>query len=429
MIDLYKPSRLDWIYSTDSTLFNLLHKRNIYISSALNTILPDATDQSSRLKGRIKDMQGNLVTAPWMKSWKGFYWGCVNSPEYRTIFFNYARKCIDLGSNALHCDDSRFNIRAMDWGGCYCQYCISGFRTYLNRKFDSAYVYQNFHIPDLKTFDYLQYQKNALSDNDSYHRGLLAEYKKFMEESVGRFFDDFSKMIDAYAGRHIPLLTNNNAKWEIPNDRFDIGMSELSEHDANPLYVYEAIKQAKSVNKSQVFTLVSKNIELTKKMIACNYAMGGQLIIPWDVYISSDNFGRADRFYGNPHDFESYYAFIQKNSVIFDQYENVFYSFNNVIDSIDPQYKLITSSKHDECILIKKKNDGSNDFIIHLINMGDGPKKFKLSLNINLLTKSSKIFQIQPDSKLVRLKAKKGEYVSIESDPVSNWSIIIVQNN
>src|ERR1700748_267507 len=133
-IDEFKPDRIDWMYCDNPTQLNELKQRGIKYSLAINPQVPDSSGYTTA-KLRIKDINGQPMTAPWMKNFKSKnpYWGCVNNPGFRTLFIDKTKHIVDLGAYGVVVDDARFNEVATEWGGCYCDYCVSGFNTYLKQ--------------------------------------------------------------------------------------------------------------------------------------------------------------------------------------------------------------------------------------------------------------------------------------------------------
>jgi hypothetical protein len=118
--------------------------------------VPDEPGKNERLQGRILDLDGNRVTAPWMRGWKGRYWGCANSPQYRESYVAYAKRAVDAGTDGLQMDDPPMNVAAVRWGGCFCPHCMAGFRQYLKSQAATADL-AKWEIDSLDRFDYRDY--------------------------------------------------------------------------------------------------------------------------------------------------------------------------------------------------------------------------------------------------------------------------------
>ena len=56
--------------------------------------------------------------------------------------------------------------------------------------------------------------------------------------------------------------------------------------------------------------------------IASLYALGGQVVVPWDVYDGNDAQGKGKRFFGAPDDYADLYAFVRAHPALFDNLES-----------------------------------------------------------------------------------------------------------
>ena len=67
-----------WTYSLDPKFVQRLRQSGERVFLAVNSLIPDPPDFRRRSKGRIVDLLGQPVTAPWMRSWPDSAWGCAN---------------------------------------------------------------------------------------------------------------------------------------------------------------------------------------------------------------------------------------------------------------------------------------------------------------------------------------------------------------
>jgi len=280
----FHATRLDWVYSSDPDWIAACHRRGYHFGGSLNSKLPDAPGVDTCLQGRIQNAAGELVTAPWMAGWNA-WWGCVNSPEFRKTFIDHAKLLVQGGAEVLHVDDPGMNLAAVDWGGCYCEYCR---------------------------------QLAAEHGID-----LAKDMREFQKASVHRFYGVVRREIDAYAGRHVPISSNNYAgRWTFPYYLFDYGMAELPESLADPKNIDQVLADARQRGKAQVFTFVSEDVDHTRRVIATTYACGGHTIVPWDVYLRSTPTG-SDRYFGEPEEYADLYGFVRAIADYLNDYQPV----------------------------------------------------------------------------------------------------------
>lgn len=120
--DAFHATRLDWIYNFDPDWIRECRNRGFVYGAALNSKLSDAVGSDERREGRIRNRKGELVTAPWMRSWK-HWWGCVNSDAFRRSFLEHAECMVAGGADVIHVDDPGINATAVRRGGCFCNAC------------------------------------------------------------------------------------------------------------------------------------------------------------------------------------------------------------------------------------------------------------------------------------------------------------------
>jgi hypothetical protein len=139
----FHATRLDWVYTTNQSFIEAAHARGLEVTTAMNSNLPDpagaAGAEATYRVGRMENIRGEPITAPWMRAWKTLpYYGCINNPDYVKIAYDMAKTLIDIGSDGIQHDDPASNGEAVAWddgnvnsSGCYCSHCMSKFTTSL----------------------------------------------------------------------------------------------------------------------------------------------------------------------------------------------------------------------------------------------------------------------------------------------------------
>lgn len=408
-------TRLDWVYSTDSAWITECKSRGYHFVSSLNSKLPDSPGGESRLKGRIVDRDGNPVTAPWMKDWKA-WWGCANTPEYRNIFMDHAKICIDGSADYFQIDDPDMNYNAVNWGGCFCKHCRE------------------------------KAKKLGVDLDDP------EQMKKFQAESVTEFFREIRKQINDYAGRHVPLSCNNYlAEWtRFPYAQFKIGMAEVPEEEARPELIYKKLLETRRLGKAQLITFVSEDNRLTRKMIATIYACGANPIVPWDVYLKSTPEGSI-RFFGEPKVFADLYGFVRANANYFDGYEDACIFGHGLTERRFGNASPLTieGGSGDVYAFVRvKPGENNSPIIIHLIEWANSSQSFRIKfkkdtffnrriLKANLHSPvyyDTELFeQSARDRDYSRLSRKTelniietDKYAMIDVSNVDSWAIVVL---
>lgn len=295
MVDLYHPDRIDWMYCTNAEQLAQLKRRKVPYSLAINPQVPDSLGYTA--KGRVVDLDGKKLVAPWMQNWKqkNANWGCVNSPDFKEVFYTQSRKLIDLDAYGLFVDDARFNDHALEWGGCFCDYCMAGFSTYIHAE----------QVDSLGTnFNYRNYlHGKGISTVVTKGRGqrvpLWNQFQRFQTQSVVRFLKGWRVDMASYAKRPLTFLTNNfGGQWTEIYQVFDVGIAELSEDKINADFIQKQVETAKKLGKQQYFTLPSDDSNKQLKTLFLTYAIGSGLVIPWDVMVSKKLSSQSNRYFG-----------------------------------------------------------------------------------------------------------------------------------
>ena len=426
-----------WVYSLDKQFVQRMKQSGAKVCLAVNSMVPDAVGTNTRRRGRLLDLDGNLLSAPWMRTWKENAWGCVNSPEYRASFVAHAAAAIDAGSDTLQMDDPATNMAAVRWGGCFCTHCMAGFRTYLKRH-ATAEELARAEVGDLEQFDYRAYLKTRdapVGDAFAKYDGgaLKRHFTAFQEASVRDFFIDTRAKIDAHAGRHVVFSSNNYAgRWTSPYDLFELGMAELPERDAKPAVLYQRFADARQRGKAQLYTLVPQawdgtEVTLHRRIIATCYAFGGHLIVPWDVYTGSGK----PRYYGKPEDYADLYKFVRDNARFFDGYEDAAFLIPELRDERYADDAPMSLKGGSDVTAVARAVPGKADapVAIHLVDWRADPQPITLTLVTRRFTQHGPLGGqlLQPGKPAVRLELHAdGTQTTFEIPRLSPWAMLVV---
>ncbi|MFZ5832110.1 MAG: hypothetical protein ACOY3P_18655, partial [Planctomycetota bacterium] len=359
-LEAFHVTRLEWTYLDFDPPDTLEKVKRVQASgrpygggSSGQTGVPDGTTDEDELAVKkrycLLDINGRPIVPDFKKHWKGIpASGCANNPLYRERFLAEYKRYIDAGADLMQRDEASGNHAVARTGsGCFCEYCMAGFRDYLGDRLTSDEL-AKVGITDIGGFDYAQYiRRNAIptgeagvdwSDEETLdllarkaRRGPLSEhFAQFQSESMLAFHRWVRKSIDEYAGRHVPMSCNNTSfqNWEEPYYReFDFGLSELMIRSADPVHIYERARKACSSGRIQVFgapKTMGKQydeawlVHLRRRVIATSYAAGGLAAVPWDVFEQSTD-GRG-RYFGKPEEYADLFGFVRANHKYFEGY-------------------------------------------------------------------------------------------------------------
>ena len=406
----FHATRLDWVYTTDPSWIAQCKQRGYWFTGSLNTILVDAPGKPTRDRGRILDKDGNRVAAPWMRKWaQPGYWGCANSPEYRQTFLAHAKILIDGGIDAIQMDDPVINYGAVRWGGCYCVYCL----------------------------------KKAEAQGKS----LPADMQAFQADSVREFYAAVRKELDAYAKRRIPWSSNNyDGNMGFPYDLFDYGTAELPPGSAKPDQLYRKLWAAAQSGRQQVYTFVSTDVAMTRRVIATAYACGGHIIVPYDVYN-----GSKPRIFGKPKEYADLYGFVRAMASSLDGFEDAAAFGKGIEEARYAARPPVQVDVPDVYAMVRAQpGKAAGAVAIHLVDWRKAPQGFLLTLNNGRFFAGRdfevKLFVPPPYERAIHAKAaEQGNYTSLATQQkaktttngdltqitvpaLSPWGIVILES-
>jgi len=292
-------------------------------------------------KYSIVDRSGFPVILGHMRFWKQPQSpGCVNNPAYQKGHLDYLKKYVDAGATAMQRDEPSTQVSyAQSGSGCFCEYCMKGFRDYLKKTL-SAEELGKLGVQDIETFDYKEYLNKISpppktdefdwSDPKTVKAAggdLHKEFEKFQAASTVAFFKGIREGMQAHNGGVPIIYTCNNTSFQNWDDtylpEFDYCISEMMMKSANPAHIYERSQVARKLGKLQVFGTPKSMgekidegelVRLKQQVLATAYASGSVGSVPWDVFMQSKD-GNA-RYFCNAEDFAPLFGFVRAN----DQY-------------------------------------------------------------------------------------------------------------
>ena len=387
----YHATRIEWCYSFDTDWIKRVKDEGFFYGGAVNANLadqaPDYSEEHTYLKGRIRDVKGHMVTAPWMSKWSPVpYWGCVNSPQYREIYLDCLKKLVDAGVDAIHTDDPASNIAAANWGGCFCEHCV---------------MEASLKFVELK---------------DDQQRLTFQKY------SVEKFYENISRKIEKAGGENVVFSCNNfGGRWGFPNNLFEYGIAEYD--DSNPISLLQLSRYVAREGKWQTITYRTKSIEGYRRVIAFCYAVGVGILCPYDVYLRSTPEG-SERLFIEPEKVADLYGFVRANSKYFDGYEEAAVDIEDVQESryrgskpLDVMYKGVYG------VVRARPSDSQSDVVIHLIDWIGAKRPFSIELN-NANFFGGKPFEakvlmpVEYDQQLHQAAEKSGNYSLLSTEIV-----------
>lgn len=401
----FHVTRLEWTYGLTADVIAKAQALGCTVSGAAGNHSIAGVDQSQPnwfLPLSVLDLNGEAVEAPWMRPWPGHaLWACVNSPAARAASLAYMKRLVDLGVRDIQRDDPSMNLTATNWGACFCPYCVAGFRLYLQQRGDREQL-AKLGVTDLTAFDYAAYLRDHHAPvGDDFGRypadGLKTQFLAYQQQATIDYHRWWRNELDRYAGRHIPVSSNNGAMDFGPiHQLFDFYIGELSWEMARPETLYEAMDQAHALGKHQTVTMPLRReasetpawIARTRQTIATCYALGMHIEAPWDTYLPIVTETPA-RYFGKPEDSADLFALVRACPEFLDGYEEAAVT-GGLLDERpwQPDTRPVTVwSPTDEVYAFARAVPGkpSAPVVVQLVDWSDNPQPCTVSFNPDTL--------------------------------------------
>lgn len=326
-----------WVYGSKRDYVASIQATGLRYQGALNGLQGTAKATAGKaaagdLSGRHEDLDGNKNMPTWMVTFKPpHYTGCCNQPAFRDIFLTDAKAYVDLGVDMIHVDDSAMNASWVNHAGvCFCAACRTGFREYLRQAHTAAEL-QALGVASLDTFDYREHLKaNGIPDATTYRKQfrtlpLTPDFSAFQVESTRAFYRELRARLDQWSPtRHIAISVNEGTVLPVAD-----APGRLVHADLVDFYHGEAYdrsfatnltggKTAEALGLQHVSTPVLQGVADGARTLALAYALGQFQLVPWDVYMGSDETGSVPRYNGTRADFGAFYDLIQAQPQLFD---------------------------------------------------------------------------------------------------------------
>jgi hypothetical protein len=135
-----------------------------------------------------------------------------NNPVWREYLKAIVRIQIDAGVHGIHFDEAEVPITSLQYGGCFCDTCMRGFRAFLER-IPEAERPGELRGMDLSTFHYGSWLLSLGFDFKTNREAspLFDEYLRFQRRNIARYFHelaDYTREYAASVGRRIRVSGN-----------------------------------------------------------------------------------------------------------------------------------------------------------------------------------------------------------------------------
>lgn len=162
-----------------------------------------------------RDIYGEPCHALWIEVPGAEHWNYMmdrNNPVWREYLKAVVRIQIDAGVQGVHFDESEVPITSLQYGGCFCDTCMRGFRAYLSALPDAERPAE-LDGADLDTFHYGAWLLKRGHDFKSNRESapLFYDYLRFQRRNIARYFGelaDYAREYAASVGKQIRISGN-----------------------------------------------------------------------------------------------------------------------------------------------------------------------------------------------------------------------------
>lgn len=359
----FHATRIDWSYGSPEFIAEA-RRRGYPLTAAISPLLDfNAADPSDR----VRDTHGALLKAPW-QPWPNAYWGCFNSPTFRHKAIGRMKALIAAGASGIQIDDYRGNLDVARFGGCWCENC----------------------------------RLKATAHRVDLDKAMLS----FQKKSILEFYE----FIKPRTAGILKSCNNFGARWDTAAGAFDFGMSEF---DPTPLKTtFEGMLKNELEGRRQLITFRSEDVLATRTAIAQTYALGGLIIVPWDVYLRSTPEG-SERYYGAPSDYADLYKGVRTHASWFDDFRLL--AARGAQFAHRPDVLECEAARD----LVVLRQGPARNLTLHVVSLARPAAKL-----VRIRTDRRTASLATPASSIVLASHWKAGWLSFEAPPGTPWTMI-----
>ncbi|MBN2328040.1 MAG: hypothetical protein JXR73_12880 [Candidatus Omnitrophica bacterium] len=290
-----------------------------------------------------RDLEGAPLQVPWLwdHKHKGHpaYWFCFNHPTYQKYLLDQAERVCLAPVDGLHIDDYSGTSHCSEFnGGCFCPYCMEGFRGYLQKKYSDQELL-DLGISSIQSFDYGQHLKNKGFTPDDFKRyrkedPLRKHFQDFQNEQMKTRISAVYSHAENLRGKPLVRSVNSSAsspRTVIPSPIIDYFCGEIPQHasrqtvGAEPVFVYKMVEAlgdrqtATASGHDWAWIKANEKPGLVRAWIAQTYAHGSVFMAPHRQWCYTQELG-THWWSGKPQDFAFLYRFVRANAHLLDEY-------------------------------------------------------------------------------------------------------------
>ena len=300
-------------------------------------------DSAELREAVVRDVAGEPIEVPWLpegrRNGQPNWWGCFHHPAFHEHLRRQVRAVMAGGAHGLHVDDHLGTAHpAIEYGGCFCGYCMAEFRTFLQSQPEA--VWKAAGIGSLEAFDYRELVRKHAMTREAYLKvqdclPLRREFIEFQLRAAARNVRELHALAEEVAGR--PVTLSANAWIPLPPHMVVTPLltyivcevhqhaGKVLAHSGNAVTAYrlaDALGKplaATAAGTDWAFVAAHKAEQLVTYWIAQAYACGQRLMSPSRAWCYTPGTGTS--FYAGPTEvYAPFYRFVRRHAALFDGY-------------------------------------------------------------------------------------------------------------
>jgi hypothetical protein len=298
-----------------------------------------------------RDFEGDGLVVPWFPvvvDGVPAYAGCINNPVYQENVRQRVREGSAAGCKGLHVDCANGLMGILGrHGGCYCKYCMAGFKKFLVRKYSRQQL-STMGIDRIDTWDFaaevrrvagtkqrlLEMLKGGRIDK---HIPLFRDYRQFLAQSTRNWLEELARLAKQLGGPGAGYSINGGRveSWLSLSSFADFFTCEVRHNPEDrriPSRVIGLYRAAESLGK--VLSVTAGTVRdwpypaqggmdnLVAMWVAFAYANGHLFIVPNNIWCYSEE--KGEHAYRGPEEvFLPLYRFVRHNERLLDGYDPI----------------------------------------------------------------------------------------------------------
>jgi len=350
LYEVYGCTVLGWAGAADPQRIALAHRKGLRLYAAhigFRTEFRRVIDfRPDFMQGVCRDLDGKPITVPWLwdhkyKGQPAWHW-CTNSPFYRSYLETRLKEVAAARPDGLQIDDYTGTAGPAFWGlGCFCRYCMEGFRKYLVKSLPPS-RFKELGIKDPSSFDYAEFLRARGWTQQSFrknrrHLPLYKEFLDFQLKEATAFVARYHRKLCRLAGSELTLSVNSSmsrpeALAIAPYlSYFCCEVSHQARSRKPPTHPIAVYKLGDGLNKPVASTAGGTDWDFVKEhnlpglvrtWICLSYAFGHTFMAPHRQWCYSPKKG-THWYTGPTEEYAFLYRFVRRNASLFDNYEAV----------------------------------------------------------------------------------------------------------